>query len=214
MNFEQFFKYAEQLTTPEDEILSELRRETYLKTLFPRMISGPLQGKILEFISKLVRPHKILEIGTYTGYSTICLARGLAPDGQLITIEINDELESIIFKYLKKSNLTDKVKVLFGDAKQIIPSLSGGYDIVFIDAEKKNYLTYYQLVFDKVNEGGLILVDNIFWNGKIFEPVEPSDTYTRGVLEFNGFIKNDNRVERLVLPVRDGFLILRKKPVG
>ncbi len=210
MNSEQFFKYAEHLTSPEDEILTQLRRETYLKTLFPRMISGPLQGKLLEFISKAYRPNKILEIGTYTGYSTICLARGLPENGKLLTIEINDELESIIFKYLKKSKLFDKVKVIFGDAKRIIPELDNDFDIVFIDAEKKNYLTYYQLIFDKVKSGGLILVDNIFWNGKIFEPVEPSDTYTQGVLEFNAFVQKDDRVERLALPIRDGFLILRK----
>ncbi len=210
MNFEQFFKYAEQLTSPEDVILAQLRRETYLRTIFPRMISGPLQGKLLEFISKITAPQKILEIGTYTGYSTICLARGLSENGQMITIEINDELEPIIFKYLKKSNLIDKVKVIFGDAKQIIPGLNGPFDIVFIDAEKKSYLTYYKQVFDKVKKGGMILVDNIFWNGKIFESLEPSDTYTRGVIEFNEFIRGDDRVERLVLPVRDGFLILRK----
>ncbi len=205
-----FWQYAEQLTTPEDEILYQLRRETYLKTLFPRMLSGPIQGKLLEFISKLAKPSKILEIGTFTGYSTICLARGLTDNGELITIEINDELEPIISKYLKKAGLTGKVRVIFGDAKTVLNNLTEKFDIVFIDAEKKHYLEYYKLVFEKVKLNGLILVDNIFWNGKIFQPVEPNDTYTRGVLEFNNYVKNDDRVERLVLPVRDGFMILRK----
>ncbi len=210
MNYDIFFKYALKITSEEDEILAELRRETYLKTLFPRMISGPLQGKILEFLSKIAKPERILEIGTYTGYSTICLARGLQPYGKLITIEINDELSPIIFKYLKKAKLADKVQVIFDDAKKVIPQLTDLFDIVFIDAEKKNYLKYYNLVFDKVKPGGIILVDNIFWNGKIFEQLEPSDTYTKGILEFNEFISNDDRVERLALPVRDGFLIMRK----
>ena len=210
MNFELILKYSEYLTSPEDEILVQLRRETNLKTLFPRMISGPLQGKFLEFVSRIYMPKTILEIGTYTGYSTICLARGLAPNGQIYTIEINDELEPIISKYLKKSNLFEKVNLLFGDAKRIIPNLKIMFDLVFIDADKKNYLNYYKLIFDKVKVGGLILVDNIFWNGKIFKPLEPSDTYTKGILEFNEFIVKDNRVERLVLPLRDGLLILRK----
>ncbi len=210
MNYDIFFKYALKITSPEDPLLVELRRETYLKTLFPRMISGPLQGKILEFISKIAEPDRILEIGTYTGYSTICLARGLQPTGKLISIEINDELSPIIFKYLKKAKLTDKVQVIFDDAKKVIPQLTDLFDIVFIDAEKKNYLKYYNLVFDKVKPGGIILVDNIFWNGKIFEQLEPSDTYTKGILEFNEFITKDDRVERLALPVRDGFLIMRK----
>jgi len=206
-----FEKYAEILTTKEDEILYQLRRETNQKVLFARMLSGPVQGKLLEMISKIYAPDKILEIGTYTGYSSICLARGLKKEGKLTTIEINDELEPIITKYFTKAGLQDKIQLIFGDAKKIIPTLGNDFDIVFIDAEKKSYLTYYNMVFDKVKKGGLILVDNIFWNGKIFENVANTDTYTKGILEFNEFIKNDNRVERLTLPLRDGFMIIRKK---
>ncbi len=207
---EKFLKLALELTSEEDFVLYNLRRETHLKTLFPRMLSGPLQGKLLEIISKILRPKKILEIGTYTGYSTICLARGLDENGQLITIEINDELKPIIFKYLKAANLENKVKVIFADALKILPDITDTFDLVFIDAEKKSYLKYYQMIFDKVRCGGLIIIDNVFWNGKIFEKREKIDNYTNGVIELNEFIKHDNRVEKVVLPFRDGLMILRK----
>lgn len=206
----ELIKLAEELTTKEDEILYNLRRETHLKTLFPRMLSGPIQGKLLEILSKLVKPDKILEIGTYTGYSTICLARGLSQNGKLLTIEINDELKPIIFKYLKQANLLEKVKVIFDDALKVLPTINETFDIAFIDAEKKSYLKYYKLIFDKVRKGGLIIIDNVFWNGKILHKEEKLDNYTLGVIELNEFIKNDNRVEKVVLPFRDGLMILRK----
>ncbi len=206
----KYFEYAEYLTSEEDEILSQLRRETYLKTLFPRMISGHIQGKFLEIISKIFRPGKILEIGTYTGYSTICLARGLSENGKLITIEKNDELEPIISKYLIKAKLQHKVQVIFGDALEILPKLNEKFDLVFIDAEKRFYPDFYRLSFNNVKTGGIIIIDNIFWNGKVFENKDKMDSYTKGVVELNEFIKNDTRVEQVALPIRDGLLIVRK----
>lgn len=207
---DKFFEYADYLTSEEDEILYQLRRETYLKTLFPRMISGHIQGKFLEILSKIYSPEKILEIGTYTGYSTICLARGLKQNGRLITIEKNDELEPIITKYLTKANLHEQVQVIFGDALEILPGLNDKFDLVFIDAEKRYYPEFYKLSFDKVKIGGIIIIDNIFWNGKVFENKLTMDSYTKGVVELNELIKQDNRVEQVALPFRDGLLIVRK----
>ncbi len=207
---DKFFEYADYLTSEEDEILYQLRRETYLKTLFPRMISGHIQGKFLEILSKIYSPEKILEIGTYTGYSTICLARGLKQNGKLITIEKNDELEPIITKYLTKANLHEQVQVIFGDALEILPGLNDKFDLVFIDAEKRYYPEFYKLSFDKVKIGGIIIIDNIFWNGKVFENKLTMDSYTKGVVELNELIKQDNRVEQVALPFRDGLLIVRK----
>ncbi len=207
---DKFFEYADYLTTEEDEILYQLRRETHLKTLFPRMISGHIQGKFLEILSKIIQPKNILEIGTYTGYSTICLARGLQHDGKLITIEKNDELQPIIDKYLSKANLQNKVQVIYDDALNVLPKLNEKFDLVFIDAEKRYYLNFYKLIFSKVKVGGIIIIDNIFWNGKIFENKAKMDNYTKGVVELNEFIKRDNRVEQVALPIRDGLLIARK----
>ena len=207
---DKFFEYADYLTSEEDEILYQLRRETYLKTLFPRMISGHIQGKFLEILSKIYSPEKILEIGTYTGYSTICLARGLKQNGRLITIEKNDELEPIITKYLTKANLHEQVQVIFGDALEILPGLNDKFDLVFIDAEKRYYPEFYKLSFDKVKIDGIIIIDNIFWNGKVFENKLTMDSYTKGIVELNELIKQDNRVEQVALPFRDGLLIVRK----
>ncbi len=203
--------YIKYLSDDEPEILSELRRETHLKVLMPRMLSGHYQGLLLQFISKMIRPEKILEIGTYTGYSTICLASGLSENGEIITIEKNDELKYISQKYFKKSEYHNKITQIFGDAKKIIPEINVAFDLVFIDADKREYLEYYKLIFDKVNPGGFILADNIFWNGKVFEPEKNKDNYTLGILEFNEFVKNDNRVEKVALEVRDGLYLLRKK---
>lgn len=195
----------------EDPILAELNRETNLKVLRPRMLSGHLQGKILEMISKMIQPEKILELGTYTGYSAICLAKGLKENGKLHTIEINDELEDIITKYIEKAELTDKIKLHFGDATSIIPKLNEQFDLVFIDADKREYLDYYNLVLDFVKPGGFILADNVLWSGKVIELEEPDDEYTKGIFDFNKFLKNDDRVEKVILPLRDGLTLIRKK---
>lgn len=195
----------------EDPILAELNRETNLKILRPRMLSGHLQGKVLEMISKMIHPEKILELGTYTGYSAICLAKGLKDNGTLHTIEINDELEEIIRKYLLKAGIENKVKLHFGNAQKIIPQLNEQFDLVFIDADKREYLEYYHLVFDYVKTGGFILADNVLWSGKVIELELPDDEYTKGIFDFNRFIKDDDRVEKVILPLRDGLTLIRKK---
>jgi len=195
----------------EDPILAELNRETNLKILRPRMLSGHLQGKILEMISKMIQPEKILELGTYTGYSAICLAKGLKESGVLHSIEINDELEDFISKYIKKAGLGNKIKLHFGDARKIVPEINDQFDLVFIDADKREYLEYYNIVFEFVKQGGFILADNVLWSGKVIELDSPDDEYTKGIFEFNEFIKNDNRIEKVILPLRDGLTLIRKK---
>ncbi|MBI9055707.1 MAG: O-methyltransferase [Bacteroidales bacterium] len=195
----------------EDSVLAELNRETNLKVLRPRMLSGHLQGKILEMISKMIRPQKILELGTYTGYSAICLAKGLQDKGILHSIEINDELEDLILKYIEKSGVKNKVKLHFGDARTLIPQINEMFDLVFIDADKREYLEYYNIVFDYVKPGGFMLADNVLWSGKVIEMETPDDDYTKGIFEFNDFLKNDDRVEKVILPLRDGLTLIRKK---
>ncbi|MCK5171175.1 MAG: O-methyltransferase [Bacteroidales bacterium] len=195
----------------EDPILAELNRETNLKILRPRMLSGHLQGKILEMISKMINPKKILELGTYTGYSAICLTKGLQENGILRTIEVNDELEDIIRKYFTKAQIENKVKLHFGDARKIIPEIKEQFDLVFIDADKREYLEYYNIVFDFVKPGGFILADNVLWGGKVIDLEPPDDEYTKGIFEFNEFIKNDDRIEKVILPLRDGLMLIRKK---
>ncbi len=203
--------YSIYLSDFEMPILAELRRETNLKVLMPRMLSGHYQGVLLQFLSKMIKPKYILELGTYTGYSAICLSQGLTNDGKLITIEKNDELKFISQKYFKKMNLTKKIVRKFGEALEIISTLNCSFDLVFIDADKREYLDYYKLIFDKLNSGGYILADNVFWNGKVLGKIDKNDKYTKGVIEFNEFIKNDDRVEKITLPIRDGLMILRKK---
>ena len=195
----------------EDELLTELNRLTHLKMVHPRMISGHLQGKILRMLSLMVRPKRILEIGTFTGYSAICLAQGMTEEGHLHTIELNDEIVDIPLKYFEKFNLTNKITLHVGDAKKIIPNLAEFFDLVFLDGEKSEYAEYYNLVFDKVVPGGFIIADNILWSGKILEEEASNDHFTKGIKIFNELIRNDLRVEKVILPIRDGLMILRKK---
>ncbi len=202
--------YITDHTSAEQEVLRELNRETHVKVLFPRMMSGHLQGKFLQMVSWMIRPGRVLEIGTYTGYSAICLAGGLKEQGVVHTIEINPELEDIILKYVVKAGLSDKIKLHIGDAIDIIPDLDETFDLVFIDADKENYLNYYHLVFDKVREGGFILADNALWDGKVVEEKKRYDKETEGIIKFNDFVQNDDRVENVLLPVRDGIMIVRK----
>ena len=203
--------YIKNSIDAEDPVLEELDRETNLKLLHPRMLSGHIQGKLLQMFSQMIAPTNILELGTFSGYSAICLAKGLKEGGKLISIELNDELKSFAAKYIKKSGLADVIELKTGSALEIIPSLENNFDLVFIDADKKEYLEYYKLVFDKVNPGGYIIADNTLWDGKVVEPVAPKDYQTKGVLEFNEFVANDNRVEKVIVPVRDGLTIIRKK---
>lgn len=197
-------------TSPEDDFLKELDRETHLKVLRSRMLSGHLQGQILSMISSMIKPQRILEIGTFTGYSALCLAKGLPENGQLHTIEIDDELESIARKYFRKSGMGSKIIQHIGDARQIIPSLTQQFDLVFIDADKREYCDYYHLVFDRIAVGGFLLADNILWNGKVVDPDESDDEQTRGILDFNDLVHNDKRVQNAILPVRDGIMLIQK----
>jgi caffeoyl-CoA O-methyltransferase len=210
MNFNpEIEKYAEDTTSDESTVLQKLYRETNLKIPYPQMLSGKLQGKLLAMISKMIYPERILEIGTFTGYSAICLSEGLADKGIIDTIEIDLEREDMINLFFKEAGITHKVKLHIGNAMNIIPTFNHSFDLVFIDADKENYLNYYKLVFDKVRPGGFILADNVLWNGKVLQETS-ADSETNGIKEFNQFIKNDKRVEQVLLPFRDGLMIIRK----
>ena len=202
-------EYLEQHTTPMDEVLSELYRETYLHAMNPRMASGPVQGRFLQFLCQLMQPKRVLEIGTFTGFSTICMARGMAPDGLLTTIEANEEYEGIIRKYLSKAGVADRVQLIIGDAKTVIPTLEGGFDLVFIDADKVSYPIYYDLVMDMLNPGGILLADNVLWEGKVLN-ADTKERDTQAIRAFNDKVQNDPRVENVLLPLRDGLMIVRK----
>ncbi len=192
-----------------DLILDQLERETFYKVLMPRMISGKIMGNFLKTISYLKQPKYILEIGTYTGYSAICLAQGLQKNGQLHTIEINEELKSICEKYFKIANLQSKIKLHVGDAITIIPKMKYVFDIIFIDADKKNYLKYYELALSKIKTGGYILIDNVLWSGKVLSPTKKNDTETREIKKLNEWIANDTRVENTLIPIRDGIMLCK-----
>ena len=207
---EQIELYCEAHTTVESDLLYRLNRETHLKILRPRMLSGQLQGRFLSMISKMIKPVNILEIGTYTGYSALCLAEGLQPNGALHTIEIDEELEAIITKYFNLSEHKEKLHLHIGNALELIPALNKTWDLVFMDAEKSEYLQYYEMVLPYVKEGGFILVDNVLWSGKVIEEVQESDFETKAIMEFNDFVQNDPRVENVLLPMRDGLLMIEK----
>ncbi|TLX75604.1 O-methyltransferase [Labilibacter sediminis] len=196
---------------PEDELLYELNRKTHLHILRPRMLSGHLQGQILKMICNMIQPKNILEIGTFTGYSCICMAQTLPEDGIIDTIEIDDEIEPFTKSFFNKSGLADKINMHIGDAMDIMPTLNKKYDLVFMDGDKRQYPNYYKQVFDMLNPGGYILADNILWDGKVVEKLDPNDNYTKGILEFNQMVKEDNRVEKVIFPFRDGIFIIRKK---
>lgn len=203
--------YAEAHTSPESELLATLNRDTNANVMFPRMLSGHLQGRMLSMLSKMIRPEKILEIGTYTGYSAICLCEGLTDNGMLHTIELNPEHENMIQKYFRNAGVEKKISLHIGNAKKIIPTLKETFDLVFIDADKENYSAYFDMVFPMVRAGGYILADNTLWNGKVLEPVNPNDKETKGIVEFNNKVQADSRVENVLLPIRDGVMIIRKK---
>jgi len=204
-------KYILSHIDPQDEVLKELERETHLKVIHARMISGHLQGQVLTMFSKMIQPKTILEVGTFTGYSAICLAKGLQKTGKIITIEIDDELENLAKKYIDKAGLKDIIVQRIGAALEIIPTLKESFDLVFLDADKREYVAYYNLVFDKVRNGGYIIADNTLWSGKVLEKHASDDEQTKGVIEFNTLIKNDNRVEKVILALRDGMTVIRKK---
>lgn len=196
--------------TPEDDYLRDLDRETNLKMIRSRMLSGHLQGQILSMISRMINPRRILEIGTFTGYSALCLAKGLAEGGQIHTIEIDDEVQFLAQKYFLKSGMSDRIIQHIGDARQIIPSINLMFDLVFIDADKREYCDYYNLVINQIPVGGFLMADNILWDGKVVDPEAASEEQTRGILEFNDLVQNDIRVRNVILPVRDGIMLIQK----
>ncbi len=197
---------------PEDELLASLDRDTHLYHLRPRMVSGHLQGRILKMFCRMIRPRRILELGTFTGYSALCLAEGLIEGGEVHTIEIDDEIEDFTRVHLDRSPFRDRIKLFIGDAIEIVPTLTDLYDIVFIDANKRDYLKYYELVLPKVRPEGFILADNTLWDGKVITDPHSRDAQTIGIERFNDFIAGDSRVEKVILPLRDGLTILWKKP--
>lgn len=201
--------YIEAYTTPEDELLYELRRQTYLKVLRPRMISGPVQGQLLTMLCRMIKPASVLEIGTFTGYASICMARGMESGTHLHTIERDDELEGFIRHYLERADPEGKIHLHIGDALQLINDLDATFDLVFIDGDKRQYPRYYEIVMPKMKPGGYILADNILWNGKVVDPEASDDEYTQGILRFNAMVKDDPRTTQVVLPVRDGLMMVR-----
>ena len=203
-------EYIEYHTTPETELLYELRRKTFLHTPYPRMLSGQVQGRFLEIISKMIRPARILEIGTFTGYSAICLAQGLENGGILHTIESEGAYAEIAGDYFRKAGLKDKIVLHEGDALQIIPGLNEIFDLVFIDADKEHYADYYHLIFEKIRKGGYILADNTLWDGKVLEGEKARDPETMGIIRFNKEIQNDDRVENVLISLRDGVSMIHK----
>jgi predicted O-methyltransferase YrrM len=201
-------RYSEVHTSSESDLLKRIDRQTHANILMPRMLSGHLQGRLLSMISHMIQPKSILEIGTYTGYSAICLAEGLRPGGKLITLDINDELEELVRGFFKQASLTEIIDYRIGNALHIIPTLTDSFDLVFIDADKENYCRYYDLVFKLVPLGGFILADNVLWSGKVLD--EKPDKDTKAILAFNEMIQQDSRVENVLLPVRDGIMLVRK----
>jgi len=212
MNFisPELAHYAGIHTSQESELLARINRETHLEVLQPRMLSGHLQGRLLALLSSLLKPKRILEIGTYTGYSALCLAEGLPDDGKLITIDVNEELQARVQGYFNDSSYKGQIEYHIGDATELIPTLSDTWDLVFIDADKKNYLNYYDLVIERMNPGGIILADNILWSGKVIDEAA-QDRETVLLRQYNERIHADERVENILLPIRDGIMVARKK---
>ncbi|MSP85452.1 MAG: O-methyltransferase [Flavobacteriaceae bacterium] len=201
--------YIQQHSEKEPDLLAALNKETYQKNLLPRMLSGHFQGRVLSMLSKLIRPVNILEIGTFTGYAALCLCEGMQENGQLHTIDIKEELETIQRKYFDKSAWRNQIFQHLGRAIDIIPTLEIKFDLVFIDADKENYLNYFQMILPKMNKGGIILSDNVLWSGKVLEPLQKNDLSTKVLLEYNKLLKNDSRVESVLLPIRDGLTVSR-----
>lgn len=200
--------YAERHTSEESALLKKINRDTHAQVLMPRMLSGQLQGRVLSMISCMIRPRVILEVGTYTGYSALCLAEGLQENGKLITIDINEELSDRVKGYFREAGVQDRIDYHIGDARQVIPRLQEKFDLVFIDADKENYAHYFDLVIDRVNLNGIILADNVLWSGKVLQ--DKPDKDTRAIVEFNEKIQRDRRVENVLLPIRDGMMLMRK----
>jgi len=208
---EELDSYVANHSENEPELLAQLNKETHQKILQPRMLSGHFQGRVLSMLSKIIHPNTILEIGTYTGYATLCLAEGLAENGTIDTLDIEEELVDFQRKYFDKSPWANQIIQHLGDAIEIIPTLNKKYDLVFIDADKENYISYFHLIIPMMNKGGIILSDNVLWSGKVLEEINPNDITTKILLEYNQLLKEDNRVETVLLPIRDGLTVSRVK---
>ncbi|HLV43092.1 MAG TPA: class I SAM-dependent methyltransferase [Brumimicrobium sp.] len=208
---EKLEDYVNAHTSSESEVLSDLNRQTHINVLQPRMLSGHLQGRTLSLFSKMLQPNRILEIGTYTGYSAICLAEGLQESGKIITIDVNYELEEMVKEYVEKAGFSEKIEMKVGNAMEIIPTLDKNFDLVFIDADKSNYSNYYDLLIDHLPKGAIMIADNVLWSGKVVEPVKKNDIDTEALKVFNLKIQEDDRVENVLLPIRDGLMMIRKK---
>lgn len=202
--------YVEAHTSPEDKLLQQINRDTHAYILLPRMLSGHLQGRLLAMLAQMVRPRAILEIGTYTGYSALCLAEGLHPEGVLHTIDINEELQERVQGYFDQSPAKEQIHYHIGNALEIVPQLKEAWDLVFIDADKRNYTAYYEMIIAQVARGGFIIADNVLWSGKVAQ-AQLTDKDTEALRRFNRMIQEDERVENVLLPVRDGLMIIRKK---
>lgn len=205
-------KYASDHTSAELPVLAKLSRATHLRTHQPQMLSGHLQGAFLQIISHMIQPKAILEIGTFTGYSAICLAQGLQDGGKLITLDCNPEMEDFTRPYFEEAGLSEKIEMIIGDATQILDTLQGPFELVFIDADKENYINYFKMVFPKVAPGGYIMADNTLWYGRVIEPGAESDRETAGIVRFNTYVQQFEGVDNILLPLRDGIMIVRKKP--
>jgi len=208
---EEVDNFVTKNTEKEPDILNELNHETWEKVLIPRMLSGHLQGRVLSMLTHMINPKTILEIGSYTGYSAICMAEGIKKGGKIHTIDINEELESLVKKYIVKAGLQDTIINHVGNAMDIIPTLPDTFDLVFIDADKTNYANYYDLVFDQVNKGGYIIADNVLWSGKVADGKKNQDNDTQTLIAYSEKIHNDPRVQNVLFPIRDGLMIARKK---
>ena len=203
-------QYIEQFSTPENPVLEDLYRQTHIRFINPNMVSGHIQGLFLEFISLMIRPENILEIGTFTGYSAICLSKGLKPGGKLITIELNDELSEFAHSFICRAGAEAKIIQLTGKAQDIIPGLDRMFDLVFIDGDKREYIEYYKLIINKVKPGGFILADNVLWGGQVLDN-ESNDPQTRGIINFNAMIRAESIIEEVIIPIRDGMMLIKKK---
>lgn len=207
---EKLEQYVAEHTQDENEVLKELNRETWAKVLRPRMLSGHIQGRVLSMLSHMIQPKRILEIGTYTGYSAICLAEGLTEGGKVHTIDINEELQPMIKNYLSKAGLSETVELHIGNALEIVPTLKEDWDLVFIDADKENYMNYYDLLIPHLRKGAFIIADNVLWSGKVIEEYDSLDAETKALVDYSKKINDDERVENVLFPIRDGLMIARK----
>ena len=204
--------YADQHSSPESDLLNKINRETHMQVLKPRMLSGHMQGRFLAMMSRMIRPERVLEVGTYTGYSALCMAEGLSPKGNLITLDINEELQKRVQGYFNESKWAEQIDYRIGNALELIPEIEGPFDLVFIDADKENYRNYYDLVIDKVRPGGFIIADNVLWSGKVLPAYRKKlDKDTQAIIDFNAAMHADARVENVLVPIRDGLLVLCKK---